>query len=95
MSPVDQEMFNIDIGTLKWDEYFINLALGVRQYLNNETLKTLPAAKKKDKILLVLHILLQVGIHTGVWKLVACILGVPMMKCFLAAPLSYILLGLL
>lgn len=95
MSPVDQEMFNIDIGTLKWEDYFINLAQGVRQYLNNESLKTLPAAKKKDKILLALHILLQVGIHTGVWKLVACILGVPMMKCILAVPLSYIVLGLL
>lgn len=95
MSPVDQQLFNIDIATLKWEEYFINLAQGVRQYLNNESMKTLPAAKKKDKILLVLHILLQVGIHTGVWKLVSCILGVPMMKCILAVPLSYIVLGML
>lgn len=95
MSPVDQQLFNIDIATLKWEDYFINLAQGVRQYLNNESPKTLPAAKKKDKILLALHILLQVGIHTGIWKLVACILGVPMMKCILAVPFSYFLLGML
>lgn len=95
MSPADLKLFNIDIGELRWDDYFINLAQGVRQYLNNESMKTLPAARKKDKILLILHILLQVGIHTGVWKLVATIIGVPMMKCILVIPLSYILLGML
>jgi alcohol-forming fatty acyl-CoA reductase len=95
LSPVDQQIFNIDIGTLKWDDYFINLAQGVRQYLNNETLKTLPAARKKDKILLILHILLQVGVHSLIWKLVSVLLGVPMMKCILAVPLSYALFGML
>lgn len=95
MSPVDQKLFNIDIGELRWDDYFINLAQGVRQYLNNETMKTLPAARKKDKILLILHILLQVAIHSGIWKLVATIIGIPMMKCILVIPLSYILLGML
>lgn len=95
LSPIDQQQFNIDIGALKWEDYFINLAQGVRQYLNNESPKTIPAARKKDKILLILHILLQAGIHTGVWKLVAVILGMPMMKCILAVPLSYIVLGLL
>lgn len=95
MSPVDQEIFNIDIGTLKWEEFFIDLAQGVRQYLNKESPKTLVAARKKDKILLAMHILLQVGIHSGIWKLVAVILGVPMMKCFFSLPISYVLLGLL
>lgn len=95
MSPVDQALFNIDIGELKWEDYFIDMAQGVRQYLNNESPKTLQAGKKKEKILLALHILLQVGIHSGVWKLVACILGVPMLSCIWAVPLSYTLLGLL
>ncbi|XP_070493146.1 putative fatty acyl-CoA reductase CG8306 [Chironomus tepperi] len=95
MSPVDQEKFNFDVMPLDWVDYFTNLAQGVRIYLNNEPLKTLPAAKKKHKILLILHILLQVSIHCGVWKLVATILGVPMMKCILALPLSYFILGLL
>lgn len=95
MSPIDHEMFNIDIKDLRWDDYFINLAQGVRQYLNNETMKTLPAARKKDKILLILHILLQVGIHSAIWKLVATIIGVPMIKCVLVIPISYILLGML
>lgn len=95
MSPVDQKQFNIDIATLKWEDYFINLAQGVRQYLNNESPKNLPAARKKDKVLFVMHCLLQAGIHTGVWKLVAVLLGMPMLKCFLALPISYFVLGLL
>lgn len=95
MSPVDQQMFNIDVGKLEWEDYFINLAQGVRQYLNNESLKTLPAARKKDKILLILHILLQVGIHLAVWKLVSVVLGVSMMKCIISVPISYFLLGIL
>lgn len=95
MSTVDQKKFNIDIKELRWEDYFINLAQGVRVYLNNESMKTLPAARKKDKILLILHILLQVAIHSGIWKLVSVILGLPMMQCLLAVPLSYLVLGLL
>lgn len=95
LSAVDKQKFTIDIGTLKWDEYFINLAQGVRIYLNNEPMKTLAAAKKKQTILLILHILLQVGVHAGIWKLVACLLGTTMMKCVWVAPLSYVLFGIL
>lgn len=95
MSPVDQKMYNIDIATLKWEEYFINLAQGVRQYLNNESPKTLPAALKKDKILFIVHVVFQGLIHTGIWKLVSCILGVPMMTAVLALPLSYFAFSLL
>lgn len=95
MSPVDQKNFNIDIKELRWEDYFMNLAQGVRTYLNNESMKTLPAARKKDKVLLILHILLQVAIHAGVWKLVSLILGIPMMSCILVIPLSYLVLGLL
>ncbi|KAG5682034.1 hypothetical protein PVAND_011426 [Polypedilum vanderplanki] len=95
MSPTDQQTFNIDVGKLEWEDYFINLAQGVRQYLNNETLKTLPAAKKKDKILLILHIFLQVGIHCAMWKLFSCIFGVSMMKCIFALPISYFVLNIL
>lgn len=95
MSPVDQKQFNIDIKELRWEDYFINLAQGVRTYLNNESMKTLPAARKKDKVLLILHILLQVAVHSGVWKLVSLALGIPMMQCMLVIPLSYLLLGLL
>lgn len=50
LSPMDREMFNIDISELKWPEYFVGLAQGVRRYLNNEHPKTLAAARKKDTV---------------------------------------------
>lgn len=50
MSEKDREMFGINIGTLDWDDYFADLAKGVRIYLNNEPLKTLPAGRKKDRV---------------------------------------------
>lgn len=48
LTPMDAEKFFIDISTLDWEEYFVNLALGVRRYLNNESTKTLEAARGKD-----------------------------------------------
>ena len=95
MSPVDQKNFNIDIGELNWEDYFINLIQGVRVYLNNEPMKTLPAGRKKDKVLLILNILLQVAFHCAIWKLVSMVLGMSMMQCILALPISYILIGIL
>lgn len=53
MSPIDQQLFNIDINSLRWEDYFINLAQGVRQYLNNESPKNLEKARKKDKMLVI------------------------------------------
>lgn len=50
LNATDREIFNIDISDLKWPEYFIWLAQGVRRYLNNELPKTLEAARKKDTL---------------------------------------------
>lgn len=48
LSKVDSEKFFIDLADLEWEEYFVQLAQGVRRYLNNESPKTLPAARRKD-----------------------------------------------
>ena len=50
LDPRDKENFFIDIGELKWEDYFHNMLLGVRQYLNNESPKNLEAARKKEKM---------------------------------------------
>lgn len=50
LSTIDKEVFFIDMSSLKWDDYFENLAKGVLRYLNNEHPRHLPAAKKKDKM---------------------------------------------
>jgi fatty acyl-CoA reductase len=44
----DRELFNLDISKLDWEDYFTEMVQGVRQYLNNEHPRTLPAAKRKD-----------------------------------------------
>lgn len=50
LAPEDQKTFCIDIGTLSWEEYFKNMHLGVREYLNKESPKNLEAAKSKDNM---------------------------------------------
>lgn len=50
LSAVDKEKFILDIRTLDWEEYFVNLTLGVRTYLSNEKPKTLDQARSKDKV---------------------------------------------
>lgn len=95
LSPTDRELFNIDLATLDWEDYFINLTQGVRRYLNKEKPKTLGAARKKDTILLFLHILLQLSLYTGLWWLTAKIIGCTLNQCYLIVPLYYILFSFL
>lgn len=49
LNETDKVLFNIDIRSLKWEEYFISLTQGVRRYLNNEHPKSLEAARRKDQ----------------------------------------------
>lgn len=48
LSKDDQKAFNFDIAELDWENYFVDLTQGVRRYLNNESVNSLPAARSKD-----------------------------------------------
>lgn len=87
--PMDKERFNIDIGELNWEDYFLNLHLGVRQYLNNEKPKNLEAARKKDKILLGFHVAIQLLFYYLVWCLFGWVLGISNAKAALLLPIFY------
>lgn len=50
LSPDDQKLFTLDIKPLIWKDYFIDLIQGVRIYLHNESPKSLPKARSKDKM---------------------------------------------
>lgn len=50
LSEIDKNLFNLDIKPLIWENYFIDLVQGVRQYLNNESPKSLEKARSKDKM---------------------------------------------
>ncbi|XP_063697146.1 putative fatty acyl-CoA reductase CG8306 [Culicoides brevitarsis] len=95
LSDKDKEVFFIDMSTLKWNDYFENLAKGVLRYLNNEHPRHLEAAKKKDKMLFVVHIAFQVLFHCLMWWLVSCFVGISMSKIPFVVPVSYALFSLL
>ncbi|XP_013103420.2 putative fatty acyl-CoA reductase CG8306 [Stomoxys calcitrans] len=88
MDPVDKKLFGIDIETLCWEEYFKNMHMGVREYLNKESPKNLEAARKKDKILLGLHVAMQLLVYYGIFKLLVCF-GISSPKAALVMPLVY------
>ncbi|KAL0858810.1 hypothetical protein ABMA27_011274 [Loxostege sticticalis] len=91
LNQTDKELFYIDVSSLNWLEFFNNLHLGVRRYLNKEKESTLPAARSKDTILMVLHLIWQVLILSLVWYLFACLTGLTMTGCAWIAPVIYIL----
>lgn len=50
LSLEDQKIFTLDIRPLVWKNYFTDLIQGVRAYLHNESPKSLPKARSKDKM---------------------------------------------
>lgn len=50
MRPADARDFAIDVRSLDWDMYFLNLTQGVRRYLNREHPKNLKAALRKNQM---------------------------------------------
>lgn len=94
-SLTDKKMYNIDLATLEWEVYFINLVNGVRRYLSKEDPKTLEAARSKDKILLAAHVILQLSLYGLLWWFTALIVGCTTAQCALVVPLYYILFSFL
>lgn len=94
-SLVDKKQYNIDISTLEWEVYFVNLTQGVRRYLNKEKPSSLEAARRKDLVLLALHVVLQILLHIFAWWLTAKLVGCTMTQCFLVVPLVHILFSFL
>lgn len=95
LSPTDKDLFFIDIITLVWEDYFVNLTQGVRMHLNHEKPASLPAARKKDSMLMFVNLAFQGVLHCGIWFVVARLLGISMAKCPFIVPVSYMLFGLL
>ncbi|XP_045457933.1 putative fatty acyl-CoA reductase CG8306 [Melitaea cinxia] len=95
LNKTDKEMFYINIDTICWEEYFVNLHLGVRKYLNKESEKTLPAARSKQTILKIAHIVWQVLMIVLAWYFVSCLSGLTMMQLAWCPPVIYFLYSFL
>ncbi|CAH0602009.1 unnamed protein product [Chrysodeixis includens] len=87
----DKKLFYIDISSLKWLEYFQTLHLGVRRYLNHEKDTTLAAARKKDMVLLMFHVIWQLFILGASWQIFAWTTGLTLTQSAWIAPIFYIL----
>lgn len=94
-SVADKKLYNIDLATLEWEVYFINLINGVRRYLSKENPSTMEAARRKDKILLALHVILQLSLYGLLWWLTSIIVGCSTAQCALIVPIYYILFSFL
>nr|UEV87814.1 fatty acyl reductase 7 [Maruca vitrata] len=91
LNQTDSQEFFIDVQGIMWLEYFTNLHLGVRRYLNREKESTLPAARTKDTILLVAHLVWQGLMLYLVWLLFACLAGLTLTQSSFIVPVTYIL----
>ncbi|CAL7940810.1 unnamed protein product [Xylocopa violacea] len=91
LSEDDKKLFNLDITSLIWEDYFIHLTQGVRTYLNKESPKTLAKARSKDKVLLVAHLILQAALIGFVWWLVKAVSASTWTKTSLVVPITHIL----
>lgn len=95
LSPVDQKNYSLDVRNLSWPEYFEDLAKGVRQYLSKESMKNVEAARGKDTLLMVVHLVFQACFYSLLWYVVACLIGTTMTKSAMVVPLAYILFSFL
>ncbi|CAK9831537.1 Putative fatty acyl-CoA reductase CG8306 [Anthophora retusa] len=91
LSDSDKELFNLDIKSLVWEDYFVDLTQGVRTYLNNESPKTLAKARSKDKVLMVAHLGLQAALLGFVWWLIKTVFASTWTKTGLVVPITYLL----
>lgn len=91
----DQKTFNVNLEELSWPNYFNDLAMGARVYLNKDPLKTLSKAKTKDNILLGVHLVWQGLVFSLLWFLFACVTGTTMYSSAFIVPIIYILFNLL
>lgn len=91
LSPEDQKLFTLDIRPLVWKDYFIDLVQGVRMYLHNESPKSLPKARSKDKILMIAHLGLQATLLGLIWWLVKVLFATTWTKTGLIVPITYLL----
>lgn len=91
LSSEDKKQFTLDVRPLNWEDYFADLTQGVRQYLSKEHPRNLEKARKKDKILMVAHLVLQAVLLSFVWWITKSFLGSTWTKTGWIVPLVYVL----
>ncbi|XP_076163793.1 putative fatty acyl-CoA reductase CG8306 [Ptiloglossa arizonensis] len=91
LSETDKELFNFNIKSLVWEDYFGNMVEGVRLYLHNESPKTLEKARAKNKVLMIAHWALQASLLGLVWWLTKILFASTWTKTGLVIPFAYLI----
>lgn len=60
LTPEDQELYFFDVSQMRWEYHAEALCLGLRVYLVNDDIHTLPAARRKWQKLYIAHCILRV-----------------------------------
>lgn len=60
LTPSDQEIFNFDHNGIVWDDYVMGSVVGARRHFFHEDDQTLEKARKKHRMLFVIHWVLVV-----------------------------------
>ncbi|PSN33946.1 hypothetical protein C0J52_19348 [Blattella germanica] len=56
LSPADRAIFNFDLSELDWNKYLLNYMLGLRTFVLKEDPSTLPASRKRYRMLYLFHL---------------------------------------
>lgn len=70
LSPTDAKLFNFDVRTLAWSQYWKNYILGIRKYLFKADDSKEPDARKHLKRLYALRVFFQALLFFFLWQLV-------------------------
>lgn len=70
MDETDKQIFNFDMESLVWEEYFEEYVKGVRIYLLKDPLDTISQGRKKYFKLILIHYFLLSLICFGLFKFV-------------------------
>ncbi|XP_044017830.1 putative fatty acyl-CoA reductase CG8306 isoform X1 [Aphidius gifuensis] len=91
LSAEDKNIFGLDIRSLCWEDYFVELTKGVRVYLSKEPLKTLKKARSKDNMLMFANLGLQAAVLGLIWWIFKLILGASWTSTGMIVPIVYLL----
>ncbi|XP_037944010.1 fatty acyl-CoA reductase wat-like [Teleopsis dalmanni] len=65
LTPEDQSIFNFDMLSINWSEYFYNSLCGMRRFLAKEEPSTIPRGLELKKRFLILHRAVQLLVYGG------------------------------
>lgn len=91
----DEEDFYLNIKTLVWDDYFLDLVIGCRKYLSKESNETIDKARLKQKKLQMAHVAFQVLLYGFIWWFLKFIFNTAWFKVGIFLPFIYTLFDML